>query len=130
VNLPILGEFDVAPQLSHLNADMMPRDAAPSSVGVGMPAARTPGFRPANPDPTTWRRFVSQLPPGRNEPLSVEWNVGDWTARPGVEIAFQDAAGRSWVREWNGKLSEVEKTDPLKRLGLEEPLGWDSEGPA
>jgi hypothetical protein len=66
----------------------------------------------------------------RNEPLSVEWNVGDWTARPGVEIAFQDAAGRAWVREWNGKLSEVEKTDHLKRLGLEEPLGWDSEGPA
>ena len=84
--------------------------------------------RPA--DPTTWRRFVSQLPPGKNEPLSVSWTAGTGTARPGVEIAFQDAAGRSWIRDWNGKLSEVEKTDHLKELGLEEPLDWDFEGGA
>jgi hypothetical protein len=90
----------------------------------------SPVARPASHDPTTWRRFVSQLPPGRNEPLSVDWGVGAGTTRPGVEIAFQDAAGRSWVREWNGNLSEMEKTDHLKQLGLEEPLDWDFEGPA
>lgn len=94
------------------------------SVVDGSPVAR-----PSN--PRTWRRFVSQLPPGKRKPLSVDWSVASGiTAQPGVEIAFQDAAGRSWIRDWNGKLNEVEKTDHLKRLGLEEPLDWDFEGAA
>ena len=86
------------------------------------------GSRTARPpDPEAWRRFVSQLPPGQN-PLAVEWAVARVpNIRPGVEIAFQDAAGRHWIREMSGKLVEVEKTDHLERLGLHEPLPWDSE---
>jgi hypothetical protein len=51
-------------------------------------------------------------------------------ARPNVGIAFQDAAGRHWVREMNGKLVEVKKTDHLQQLGLlmtPESLPWDHE---
>jgi hypothetical protein len=81
-------------------------------------------------DPRTWRRFISQLPPGKKDPLSVDWSDATGIAQPGVEIAFQDAAGRSWIRDWSGKLNEVEKADHLQRLGLEEPLDWDFEGAA
>jgi hypothetical protein len=81
-------------------------------------------------DPRTWRRFISQLPPGQSKPLSVDWSVATGVARPGVEIAFQDAAGRSWIRDWSGQLEEVKETDHLGRLGLEEPLDWDFKGPA
>jgi hypothetical protein len=81
-------------------------------------------------DPRAWRRFVSQLPPGEKKPFSVDWAVATGIARPGVEIAFQDAAGRGWIRDRSGKLQEVKKTDHLKPLGLEEPLDWDFEGAA
>lgn len=88
----------------------------------------SPVPRPSN--PREWRRFISQLPPGQKKPVSVEWYVATGVARPGVEIAFQDAGGRHWIRDTSGKLVEIKKTDHLKPLGLEEPLDWDFEGPA
>jgi hypothetical protein len=93
------------------------------SIVDGSPVPRPPG-------PRAWRRFVSQLPPGERKPFSVDWPVAVGTARPRVEIAFQDAAGGHWIRDINGKLKEVKNTDHLKPLGLEEPLDWDFEGPA
>ena len=71
--------------------------------------------------PTTWRRFISQLPPGVAKPLSVKWYAAGSDVGEALKIAFQDAAGRSWIRDWNGKLEAVKETDHLTRLGLEEP---------
>lgn len=87
------------------------------------------GFRVDRPaDSLSWRRFVSQLPPGDTR-FDVEWDRAVHVARPGVEIAFQDAAGRHWIRDVNGNMEEVEKIDHLERLGLHESLPWDHEGP-
>jgi hypothetical protein len=91
-------------------------------ISLGDPA--TGGSRPQG--PLQWRRFVSQLPPGETR-VTVDWRTGP-TARPNVGIAFQDAAGRHWVRGMNGKLVEIKKTDHLQELGLlmpPESLPWD-----
>ncbi len=81
------------------------------------------GHRPD--DPLLWRNFVWQLPPGEKR-VDVDWTAG-MGARPGVQIAFQDAAGRHWIREVSGKLVEVKTGSHLERLGLSEPLPWDHE---
>jgi hypothetical protein len=87
------------------------------------------GAHPVRPDydPIAWRYFVSQLPPGE-KPVDVEWPVAaGLNERPGVEIVFQDAAGRHWIRDTNGTLVEIKETDHLAKLGLSEPLPWDRE---
>jgi hypothetical protein len=101
---------------------------------VSLGDASRGGFRPDA--PLQWRNFVSQLPPGETL-VDVDWTTGV-SARPSVGIAFQDAAGRHWIREMSGKLVEVKddhwsrskKTDHLKKLGLlmpPESLPWDHE---
>ncbi len=93
---------------------------------VSLGDASRDGLRPPD-NPEQWRSFVSQLPPGET-PVDVDWTGGaGMNARPGVEIAFQDATGRPWIREMNGNLVEVGETDHLERLGLHEPLPWDWE---
>jgi len=78
------------------------------------------GDRPPG-DPETWRAFVSELPPGETD-VYVAWE-GGMSARPGVEIAFQDSAGRIWKRDYRGLLEALDD-DHVSYYGLSEPLGW------
>ena len=62
---------------------------------------------------------MSVLPPGR-------WRVdvgGGWhgmNRRPGVEVAFTDRAGITWIRRATGALEEVEMS-PIDHYGLGRP---------
>jgi hypothetical protein len=62
---------------------------------------------------------MSVLPPGR-------WRVsvgGGWhgmNRRPGVEIAFMDRAGITWIRRATGALEDVERS-PIDHYGLGRP---------
>jgi hypothetical protein len=47
------------------------------------------------------------------------------SSRAGVEIAFQDSAGRSWIRDYRGALRQL-KGDHVSHYGLSEPLSWRS----
>jgi hypothetical protein len=69
-----------------------------------------------------WRVFVGELPPGRSQ-FTIEHPGGGMHFRAGIELAFQDAAGRWWVRKGNGRLDEI-REDPAAHYGLGEPLPW------
>jgi len=40
-----------------------------------------------------------------------------------VELAIRDAAGRSWVRETDGALRQIDE-EPAAYYGLAEPISW------
>jgi len=42
-----------------------------------------------------------------------------------IELAFQDAAGRYWVRHGNGTLERV-KRHPVELYNLLRPLSWEN----
>ncbi len=70
-----------------------------------------------------FQRYYSTLPPGEYEARVS----GDWVgmmARPGIEIAFRDSGGRSWVRFANGILTET-PAEPVAYYHLQEPIGWE-----
>jgi hypothetical protein len=69
-----------------------------------------------------FRGFKGELPPGRTD-LDVTWPGGGMHIRFGVEVAFRDAAGRSWVRTANGLLKRI-KSEPAANYGLNEPIPW------
>jgi hypothetical protein len=69
-----------------------------------------------------FQRDVQEIPTGRSRvQVSGEW--GTLGARPGVEIAYQDSKGHSWLRLSNGKLNSI-KQDPATYYGLIAPLDW------
>ncbi len=43
--------------------------------------------------------------------------------RFGVELAFQDAAGRNWLRRGDGHLSEVQQ-EPIALYGIGRPYDF------
>jgi len=43
--------------------------------------------------------------------------------RPGIEIAFQDARNRYWLRKVNGELVELE-VSPVAYYNVPLPTGW------
>lgn len=51
-------------------------------------------------------RAFGALPPGRWR-VDVDSGWGASGARPGVEVAFTDAAGRHWIRRADGRLDRV-----------------------
>jgi len=69
-----------------------------------------------------FRTFKGELPPGRTN-LEVQYPGGGMQIRFAVELAFRDAAGRSWVRSADGVLKRI-KVEPAEHYGLHEPLPW------
>jgi hypothetical protein len=70
-----------------------------------------------------YQQYFSALPPGDYEArVAAGW--GGMMARPGVEIAFRDSAGRSWVRYATGELAQLSK-EPVAYYHLDEPIGWE-----
>lgn len=81
----------------------------------GEESAKVGGMRPAT---------LAILPPG-----SYWSSVGGWSpgmyARPGVEVAFTDAAGRHWVRRAHGRLDQL-ASDSVTHYGLSRPVDWET----
>lgn len=73
--------------------------------------------------PTDYRRIIRSLPPG-------EWQLAaprGWcgmSARPGVEIAFTDARGVSWIRNAMGQLRKS-RINAINRYGINLPYSSD-----
>lgn len=66
-----------------------------------------------------YQRTLLEIPPGR----SRTYVPGGWAGmskRAGIEIAFTDQAGRSWLRYSNGYLQPI-TTEPIAYYGLSLP---------
>jgi hypothetical protein len=63
------------------------------------------------------------IPPGRHY-TTVPGGWAGMMRRPGVELAFIDRAGVSWLRTADGRLSEIRR-EPADHYGLSRPIGWD-----
>ncbi len=71
---------------------------------------------------TEYRTFLGELPPGKRS-TEIEHGDGGMMMRFGIELAFRDAAGRSWLRDADGLLKEI-PNDPAVYYGLSEPVPW------
>ena len=73
-------------------------------------------------DADKYRAYVGQVPPGQLKTRIPGVDYGMFI-RFGVELAFQDAAGRYWLRRGDGRLREVRKS-PLELYGISPPVDW------
>ena len=69
--------------------------------------------------PSGYRRVISILPPGRWR-VNVDGGWAGMSRRPGVEVAFTDRAGITWIRRATGMLEEV-KMPAIDHYGLDRP---------
>jgi hypothetical protein len=69
-----------------------------------------------------YRLFVGLLSPGETK-TRIEQPGGGMSRRYGIELAFQDAAGRNWLRQGDGILKQVDKP-PLDLYGISPPVPW------
>jgi hypothetical protein len=69
-----------------------------------------------------YRLFVGLLPPGETK-TRIEQPGQGMHQRYGIELAFQDAAGRYWLRQGDGALKQVDKP-PLDLYGINPPVPW------
>ncbi len=70
-----------------------------------------------------YRIFLWQLPPGRWT-KRMEGGGRAMMIRWGIEIAFQDAAGRYWRRFADGRLERI-KENPVDFYKVSRPIGWE-----
>src|SRR5262249_35855487 len=68
--------------------------------------------------------LVGNVPPGETS-TRINTGGGGMHLRFSVEIAFQDAAGRYWVRRGNGTLEPTDK-HPLDLYNISRPTGWEN----
>jgi len=69
-----------------------------------------------------YRTYVGLLPPGRTE-YKIEYPGDGMHKRFAVELAFEDAGGRAWLRQGRGSLRCIKKS-PLAFYGIDPPVGW------
>jgi hypothetical protein len=69
-----------------------------------------------------YQRAVQIIPTGRSR-IHIYGGWGTLAARPGVEIAYRDESGRSWLRTADGRLESI-REDPSGYYGLTTPLDW------
>jgi hypothetical protein len=67
--------------------------------------------------------MVGNVPPGELT-TRIDGSGGGMHRRFGIELAFQDAAGRYWLRHGNGKLERIEK-HPADLYNLDRPISWE-----
>jgi hypothetical protein len=72
--------------------------------------------------PGEFRAFKGELPLGRTN-IEIRHPGGGMHIRFAIEIAFCDAAGRSWVRTAQGELKRI-RGEPADYYGLREPIDW------
>jgi hypothetical protein len=74
-------------------------------------------------------RALGSLPPGQWR-LDVDSGWGASGARPGVEVAFTDKAGRHWIRRADGRLEAI-KDEAMTHYGVPGHLSLEGvENPA
>ncbi len=68
--------------------------------------------------------MVGNVPPGE---ITTRINTGGhgMHMRHWVELAFQDAAGRYWIRRGNGRLEQV-KQHLVELYNISRPLSWEN----
>jgi hypothetical protein len=71
----------------------------------------------------SFRNFVGRLVPGRTE-HEIKHPGQGMHKKFAIELAFSDAAGRTWRRRGRGRLERVYKKDPLALYGINPPVGW------
>jgi hypothetical protein len=71
--------------------------------------------------PTT---IIALLPPGTYRTPLPPFQPG-MGMRPGLEIAFTDAAGQSWIRRADGQLNEINEA-PVDHYGLDPPFTFET----
>jgi hypothetical protein len=76
----------------------------------------------ADPSPDNQAR-IAVVPPGEGF-TAIQLNYAGMHRRAGVEIAFQDAANRYWLRRTNGELIEL-PASPVVHYDIPQPAGWD-----
>ncbi|MEM3432741.1 MAG: hypothetical protein QXP27_01020 [Candidatus Methanomethyliaceae archaeon] len=69
------------------------------------------------------RSQIAVVPPGKWY-TTFPFNYAGMFKRPGIEIAFQDAANRYWLRKTNGELIEL-KVPPIVYYDIPLPTGWN-----
>jgi hypothetical protein len=65
---------------------------------------------------------VGNVPPGELDSM-IDGSGGGMHRRFGIELAFQDAAGRYWLRHGNGVLEQTDK-HPADLYTLTRPISW------
>jgi hypothetical protein len=68
--------------------------------------------------------LVGNVPPGWRE-SRINCGGHGMMVRHAIELAFQDAAGRYWLRHGNGRLEQVDK-HPLDLYDISRPVGWQN----
>jgi hypothetical protein len=68
------------------------------------------------------RSQLAIAPPGKGY-TTFPFNYAGMHKRAGIEIAFQDAANRFWLRKTNGELAELESS-PVVHYRIPLPTGW------
>ena len=68
--------------------------------------------------------LIGNVPPGEIT-TRIDNSGGGMHRRFWVELAFQDAAGRYWIRHGNGVLKRVDK-HPIDLYNIGRPVGWEN----
>jgi len=68
------------------------------------------------------RSQIAVVPPGKGY-TTFPFDYHGMFKRPGIEIAFQDAANRYWLRKTNGELVEL-AVSPVVFYNISLPTGW------
>jgi hypothetical protein len=74
-----------------------------------------------DPSPDSQER-IAVVPPGEGY-AAIHLDYAGMHRRPGIEIAFQDAANRYWLRKSNGELLELQ-VPPVEHYDIVQPTGW------
>ena len=69
-----------------------------------------------------YRTYVGRLPPGKSE-YNIRHPGYGMSKRFSIELAFEDARGKAWVRRGKGELERIKK-NPLAHYGIDPPVGW------
>lgn len=70
-----------------------------------------------------YRAFLWQAPPGETT-AQISYEGHAMSLRFSVELAFRDAAGRSWRRRGDGMLEQL-STGPAAFYAVPEPIPWE-----
>lgn len=70
-----------------------------------------------------YRALVGRVPPGQTTTWIRHGGHG-MHIRVGIELAFQDAAGRYWLRRGTGQLRKI-KMDPIRFYEITPPVVWE-----